>query len=278
MTASTEYLGENQSETAQGYRIWLQSATKLGASPVWEPYEKALKEYANKVCRPDSVVVPHGVSDRHEKQRMFHYFSYLNQGLIIENAIRAEKEGYDGFCLHCAEDPARKELKNVIDMPIVQLAETMMYVACQLGNKFSFLAYENVLLLRCSELVWEYGLRDRFVKPVMFNIVHEDLPQKYLSDPEPLLKIMAPAARKMVEEGAEVLVPTCGCLSLACALNDIREIEGMPIIDATAVAIKMTEMMIDLQKLGLRRSNVNLSLHPSHEELADARRIYLERG
>ncbi len=259
----------------KGNRIWLQSSTKLGSSPVWAPYEKTLREYGNKVCRSDSEVVPYGVKDRHEKQGMYHYFHYLNNGLIIENAIRAEKEGYAGFCVHCALDPAQKELRNVVDIPVVHLNETMMHMACLLGKRFSFLAYQPPLLSKYCELVREYGLQGRFIKPVLFDIVHEDLPQKYLSNPEPLLRIMSPAVKKMVEEGTEVLVPTCGCLSIALASHNIRELEGATVIDGTAVAVKMTEMLIDLQRLGLKRSRVNLSLQPSKEQLAEARKIYL---
>ncbi len=255
-------------------KIWIQSSSTLGATPLWEPYEKNLREYCNKICREGNEVVPYGVPRRHEKQRLYPYFHELNQNLVIENAIRAQKEGYDAFCVNCAGDPAHKEIKNVVDIPVVQLLESMLHFAYMMGTRFAFLVYESNAIIRHYELVREYGLTERMINPIVFDVVHSDLPKGF-KNPEPLIKAMMPAAEKMVEQGAEVLIPTCGCLSLVLATHNIRRVKGAPILDGTALVIKIAEMLVDLKKLGLERSTANLSMKPTREELAEARRIYL---
>ena len=256
-------------------KIWIQSSTSLGVSPLWEPYERNMREYCNKICREGNEVVPHGVARRHEERRLYAYFARLNEEQVIENAIQAEKDGYEAFCINCASDVARRELKDVVDMPVVQLLETSLHFACMLGKKFAFLAYEKGGLLKIKEIVREYGLSERMSQTVPFECVHTDLP-KYFEDPNPLLEAMMPAAEKMVEEGAEVLIPTCGCLSLVLSTNNIRRVKGAPIMDGTALLIKTAEMLVDFKKMGLERSTTNLSLKPTKEKLAEARKIYLD--
>ena len=52
------------------------------------------------------------------------YIRYLNEAQVIDNAIRAEREGYDAFCVGCTLDPGIAQIKEILDIPVVFLSET----------------------------------------------------------------------------------------------------------------------------------------------------------
>ncbi len=52
----------------------------------------------------------------------------------------------------------------------------------------------------------------------------------------------------------------------------MEEIDGVPVLDNQAAAIKMAEMLVDLKKLGIGRSKK--SSGPSKEEIIAGRKLY----
>ena len=134
-------------------RIWLQSVASLGRNPVWEPYEKVLIKHAQEVARPGTTVDVRGVEIMTAGIDSSHYFEYLNTSQVINNAILAEKEGYDAFALNCMLDPGFFELKEVVDIPIAFALESSCHIACLLAPKFALLAYNDILKRRVSESV-----------------------------------------------------------------------------------------------------------------------------
>jgi len=202
-----------------------------------------------------------------------HYFESLNTTQIINNAIKAEKEGYDAFALACMLDPGFFELREVINIPVVFSLESCCHVSCLLAPKFAFLAYSDIILRRLTEYVKHYGLGDRLVPSGCFSATLETL-QDGFKDPEPLLKGAREVAKKAAEQGADMLISTCGCLNMVLVSNGIKEIEGIPFLDSVGTVVKTAEFLVDLKNIGADRVTRGLYTRVTKEELSAVRKLY----
>lgn len=246
-------------------KIWYQSGASLGRDPAWAEYEAALNSNLNNIARPDTEVVVHGVELFSHYDDKFQFEGFFHDRQIIENAIRAEREGYDAFCVGCARDPAGVALREVVDIPVSNLLETSMHVACLLSPNFSLLAHGKPLLRRQIELVKRYGLTERFIECDSFEVSLDDL-QGGFENPrtvlDPALKVAEEAARK----GVCLFVNACGCTNAIMGKHCLHEVGGIPVLDGAAVAIKMTEMLVDLKKIGVDRSKLG-SFNPVPKDI-----------
>lgn len=254
-------------------RIWLQSAAALGRDSMWADYEKVLKKHVQAVARPDTTVDLHGVKVMTTGIDRSHYFESLNTAQIINNALKAEKKGYDAFALACMLDPGFFELREVVNIPIAFSLESACYVSCLLAPKFALLAYSDIMLQRLTEYVKHYGLGERLVPSGCFSTTLEAL-QDGFKDPEPLLKGAREVAKKAAEQGADMLISTCGCLNMIFINHGIREIEGVPVIDSVGTVVKTAEFLVDLKNIGVDRVNRGLYTRVTKEELSAVRKLY----
>jgi Asp/Glu/hydantoin racemase len=176
----------------------------------------------------------------------------------------------------CFVDPILDELRELMDIPVLSLAETGMLTACMLGKRFSVVSYVPQLIRkRYAELVHKYGLGDRCAGLTSFDLPFEDL-DKGFQNPSQAIERFQVAAREAVHQGAEVLLPGCGCLNLILAENGINRVEGATVLDVSGVLMKMTELMIVLGEVsGTRISRCGLYEAPLKSSVAKVMREYL---
>jgi Asp/Glu/hydantoin racemase len=247
-------------------RIWLQSGAAVGTDLLWEPYERVLRSHAQKIARPGNTVDLHGVKQMTTAVDRSYYLSTLSTLQVVDSAIKAEEEGYDAFALTSMLDLGFFELREVVNIPVVLSLETTCHIASLLAPKFALLGYNEISIRRLTELIKHYGLSERFVVGGSFTTTLEAL-QEGFKDPEPVLKGAIQVARKVREQGADMLISTCACLNMILVANGIREIEGIPVIDSVGTAIKTAELLIDLKGIGIDRVNRSLYSRLKKEEL-----------
>jgi Asp/Glu/hydantoin racemase len=78
------------------------------------------------------------------------------------------------------------------------------------------------------------------------------------SDPQAVLKSFTKAARHAIaHSGAEVIVPAEAVLATLIIANQLKEIDGAPVVDCLAIAWRYTLMMIRLRNdCGLQVSRI----------------------
>jgi len=254
-------------------RIWWQSSMSLGADPIWSPYQESLVKHVQKVARADTQVDVHGVKFVEPLLERSDYVRYLNEAQVIDNAITAEREGYDAFSAGCTLDPGHPQIKEVVDIPVAFLSESCLHLACILGGKFSLLAFNKDVLLNLTQKIRQYGLEQQFVPCPPFNLSVVDLPGGF-SNPGPIVDAVKQASQKAIEQGAGILIATCNILNMVLVNCDCRQIDGIPILDTTGALVKMTELMVDLKQIGISRSKAGLYTSLSKKELARVRKAY----
>ena len=254
-------------------KIWAQSVSALDKNPLWEPYARALRKHVQEITKPETTVDVHGVEIMSPALSWLHYAEFLNTSQVMNNAIQAERDGYDAFVTTCMDDPGFYSLRQVLNIPVVSAGETAFFMACLLAPKFALLAYNEAPLRAQTENAIHYGLRDRLVPSGAFGLTLTEL-QGGFNDPEPVLKGAREMAKKAREQGAAMLVCGCNCLNMIMVSNNIREIEGVPILDAVGTAVKMAELLVELKGIGVDRSNLGSYVKVSKEELLDIRKLY----
>ena len=118
-------------------KIWYQSMVTLDKDPIFNEYKATLRSYLNKVARPGTEVVVHGVETASPFLELYMYEELLHDRQIVDNVIQAERDSYNAFCIGCMFDPAFYALREVADIPVCSLAEASLLLACLLSPNFS---------------------------------------------------------------------------------------------------------------------------------------------
>lgn len=257
-------------------RIWYQCSTPLGKDRLWHPYEECLKKHIRDVAKPNTTVDVHGLDVVSGSIEKSFYVEYLNTEQWIENACKAEQEGYDAFTGGCMFDLGYLQIKELVDIPVGFAAETSFHVACMLAPKFSLLSPNQALLSALEERVKRYGLWERFVPTSCFDASIEEL-RDGINTPAPIIKAVRKEAKKAASNGAGILVPSCNILTMVLVNSGVREIGGIPILDNVGTVIKMAELLTDLKGMGITRSKKRPYETLSKQDLTEIRRLIKQR-
>lgn len=258
-------------------KIWYQSYTQIGVDPLWKAYEDDLKAYLQKVSRPDTHIDVFGVDVMASKLFESDYIQHLHVNQIVNAALRAERAGYDAFCLGGTLDLGYACIKEVLDIPAVFIGESSFLAACMVSRQFAIVGQGEKSLHRKMQLVKSYGLDQRCVAGAHMGSNNLEIVGWIANDPDRLLEMFARASRQAIANGAGSLIPGFGAIGSFLGQRGIHDIDGVPIIDIVAVVVKSAEMLVDLRRLGLQPSRAAFGNYASKEELMAAREKYESR-
>jgi Asp/Glu/hydantoin racemase len=234
-------------------RIWYQSLFDGGRMPA---YFEGLKARAKSVARPGVEVHFHGMPEGVYGGRVpsdvviYPYLVSLHVQFILDNALRAEAEGYDVFAIGSVQDPGIEEARSLVDIPVVGYGEAAMHFACLLGSRFALVAFgagfDQMLDLRVKKL----GLAERALPTALMDASFADV-GRGLEDSRSLVEKFSGQARQLIARGAEAIIPGQLYLSEAIARAGVTRIDEVPIVDGLAATLKMAEAMADLKRLGV---------------------------
>jgi Asp/Glu/hydantoin racemase len=234
-------------------KIWYQSLFDGGRLPAYfEGINKRIKSIARAGVQVHLHGMPEGVYGGRTPADVvvYPYIASLHAQLILDNALRAEAEGYDVFALGSVQDPALEEARSLVDIPVVGYGEAAMHFACLLGSRFAIVAFgerfDQMLDLRIKKL----GLSERALPTLLMEASFADV-GKGLENSKELVERFAQTAKKAISQGAEAIIPGQLYLSEAIARAGVTRIDEVPVVDALAATLKMAEAMADLKKLGI---------------------------
>jgi allantoin racemase len=231
-------------------RIWYQGFLDLSTVPAYEP---SLRRHAAAILRPGTEVAIHGMppgsfqGTSPAEVARHAYTSALHTQRLIDNARRAEAEGYDTFAIGIVQNPGLREMRTLVDIPVAGYGESAMHLACLLGRRFSVLAFNRDLLDLLDEQIDGYGLRSRAAPTTLIETEYEVVARGF-EDPAPLLTAFEAAARRALDAGADVLIPGQMVLAEILWQQGVRRVEGAPVVDALAAALKSAELLAELRR------------------------------
>ncbi|MFL4475883.1 aspartate/glutamate racemase family protein [Paeniglutamicibacter sp. MACA_103] len=229
---------------------WIYPTTRI---PELEPLWQAMEESIQGLLR-DDVQVEYRFLERCGNFARSLYAESLNNVFMAEAALQAQDDGFDGVLLGCWNDPLW-EVREALDIPVASVGEQSMLAALTMGHRFAVATVSQKTSFSIERDLLAYGLGDRSIAR----------PVRYL-DPEStnalLLEAVADPTRQVVPrfdalaeecvaDGAETIV--VGCTYYAAMLRRAgytrTSISGATVLDASAIAIKQLEAMVDIAKL-----------------------------
>lgn len=167
-------------------------------------------------------------------------------------------------------------MERLADIPVVSL---------KFGDEFHREAEEFFSVLHMENLALLYGFGHKLASVRTLDIPGRDL-RKEVTSPQTIIERVNEVARRCVEDdGAEVILITA---TLAAVFFSEKEggpftDMGVPVVDTMQVGLKMVELMVDMQKLGVVPpvSRIGLWREPYEPEYRKLRAFYglpLRRG
>lgn len=234
-------------------RIWHQSFTDLTQLP---GYAKMLAEHAQRICGPDTVVDLHGLRPGTCPSGMapidmsrYRWAERLGALQVVENAMQAEREGYDAVAISCFLDPGLEEARSVVDIPVVSSCETALLISSAVGRAFGLLTIDEAMAVVLRELVRRYSFVDRVttVEALQPAITEYEFDAAFAGSPAFARRFSEQAAR-LVAAGSDVIIPAEGVVNTVLVGNEVQEVSGVPVLDPYGALLAFAEMLVQLRR------------------------------
>jgi allantoin racemase len=233
-------------------RFWHQSMTELDGLGAYRDF---LVKHARTVLGDEAALQVegirsgsyHGRTPTAALENAFVYHRVLDQ--VIDNAIRAQRDGFDAFVIGSFSEPYLTEIRSAVDIPVVSILESSLLVACSLGRKVAPIANAPSIAQMVQSAIETHGLTQRMLPAVSLDPpMHEPEMARAFAQPEALLKAFNQAAQRAISQGADVIIPAEGVLSTVISASQLKAIGGAPVIDVFAVTWRYAVMMVRLQR------------------------------
>lgn len=238
-------------------RIWHQSVNELEHLGV---YKRALEEHARAVLDGTAEVVVHGLptgsyggaSATAILGNAYAYHRIL--GPVVDNAVTAEREGYDAFVIGSFSEPFLREIRSAVDIPVASLTEAGLLVGCSLGRFIGLVSNAPAVQWMTRTAVDKHGLAARVLDVTSLDPpLDEPALANAYANPAPVIANFTAAAERLIARGADVIIPAEGVLAELLVHHKVRAIAGAPVMDVVGVAWAYALMQMRLwEKTGLR--------------------------
>src|ERR1700758_4374572 len=178
---------------------------------------------------------------------------------VIRGAIQAERESYDVFFMNHFQDVGLYDARASVNIPVLGLGEATLLHACTLGRKLGLLAINPAFIPTHAEQIHRYGLQQRIAG---IRAVDASIADYMAAFAAPAKKAELKArfeaeARRLIDAGADVIVPTGGIPMMLFGNDPDANVDGAPIVNGVTVVIKAAEMAVKLRQLeGLAASRI----------------------
>ena len=243
-------------------KIWYQSTLDFSQHP---NYAKALAEHFKKVASPGTEVALHGrsggqgvkldASDIIGSPIVYH--SVVDPA-FVKSVLDAEAASADAFVAASFSEPILPELRSLARMPVVSMAEACFMAASTSAPKIGMVTLNAHIIPYVEKSISLHKWKERVsgVHLIAGDISETELDAQY-SQPAPYLERLAAGVRNAIAAGAQAVIVAEGVLGMMAAANGLREIDGVPLIDAIGTPILFAEFMVALkQRTGVAQSKV----------------------
>src|SRR3954467_13743139 len=161
-----------------GLRIWHQSFTTLSDVPV---YREGLRSRIKEIVRADTEVVLHGQipgtysSDYPGVDLAYSSLFWLHGLQWIAAAREAERQGFDAIVCATMSNPLVRELRTLVDIPVIGYGETCMHLSGLFGRRFGMLCFMQARLEFWMEAARQFGAAERFVGAAPAGVEFRDV-------------------------------------------------------------------------------------------------------
>ena len=173
---------------------------------------------------------------------------------VLEEAIKGEKDGFDGIISYCFANPAVDACREAVDIPVLGSGEASMTLASAVGRKIGIVTILPNIVPLIRKQNMEYINSSKLV-----SIRNANIPVVGINDgsDEIFNKLYKEAKACIEEDGADTIVLGCtGFAGFAEKISGELEKDGdrIPVIDPAAASLKMIEALVTCN---VKNSNVS---------------------
>lgn len=154
-------------------------------------------------------------------------------------AVLTYEGDFDALVVACFIDPAVEALRELLDVPVLGIAESAAHVAALVSSQFSVITVMRRLEAQIAATIERSGLGDRCasIRSIDLSVlgIETDLGKT-------LEQMEAEARRAMAEDGAEAIL--LGCAGLGPLDKELQSRLGVPVLDGCGCAIKLAEACV----------------------------------
>lgn len=182
----------------------------------------------------------------------YYYSEHIAIKLMMEKIPKIQKD-YNAITIGCFYDPGLRELREILEIPVLGIGETSMAIASLLGHRFSIIVGRKKWIPKMSDNALIYGYNRKIASWVSLDMTVENFHNK---SREEIIEVIVDKSNKAIKEDlAEVII--LGCAAIEGVTDVLQERLGIPVIDPVAVTFKITESIVDLkQKMSLGISKI----------------------
>lgn len=165
----------------------------------------------------------------------------------VVDLVRQDQQagGSDAYVIACFGDPGLDAARELVDVPVIGIAEAAMHAATLAGRTFAVVTTLSRTLGRARDLVARYGMGDAAVW-----LTAAEIPVLELEDTgSEAAASIARLCHEAVRREADVIV--LGCAGMADLCRMLTATAGVPVVDGVASAVGLATAMV---RMGLKTS------------------------
>ena len=157
---------------------------------------------------------------------------------FVINKFRKEEEKYDAGIIGCFSDPGLDAVREIVNIPVVGMAESAIHMACLHGSRFSFIATGDAGDISVFyEIARRYGVESRLASVRCLSVEMEEINKSK----KELIKTNI--ERCVYEDGANVVI--LGCAAFAGFGEILTSEMKIPVFDGVKESISFAKMLVD---------------------------------
>ncbi len=162
-------------------------------------------------------------------------------GAIVLEMLADHVGSFDAAIIAAFGDPGLGGARELMDVPVIGLAEAAMLSACMLGRRFSIVSFSRALGPWYRECVAAHGLLERLASIRLLESPFSAIGQVRDEKEDLLVEL---ACRAVDEDEADVIV--LAGAPLAGLAPRVRDRIPVPVIEGVAAALKQAELLVGL--------------------------------
>jgi allantoin racemase len=172
-------------------------------------------------------------------------------------------------------DPGLWEVRELLDVPVLGLFETVAFYALRLGWRLGVLCSGSSGPARIEELATRYGIVSRLVRPIAVDTNVPTIMTGFHNPvvAEGILTACANALNELAHQGAEIAMIASGALDILFQVHREGRETVIPVVPATRVLARELEAAAALARLGVPASSRIGRFRMPPQSVQDAVRI-----
>ena len=235
--------------TERPLRLAYQSFGRAGGM---EAYQRKLEEIVHAAAPPPAVVDVLRLPDAIVAGKGFASAQALEVPALLRSLKGAVDAGYQAMAIGNGFDPGLWEARELFDVPVLGLFETVALYALRAGWRFGVLCSGASGVARVEEMAVRYGIAGRMVRPVGIGITVPEVVAAF-SNQEAAGRIVESAGAlvgELASRGAEVVVVASGALDVFLAGHPV-EASPLPILPSVPILVKELATVAELARAGV---------------------------